>query len=441
MSTSIDQANIDALLTFLAQSPSPYHASAQLAERFTAAGYTEVQEGDDWSSAATGRLCLRQGGTFLAYRAGTEAPEQSGLRLLGAHTDSPNLRLKPQPLSPKQGFLQLGVEVYGSPLWHSWLDRPLSVAGRLVRMSETGPKATLLRLTDAVCCIPDLAVHLNRKVNREGLRLNPQDHLQAIGGLAAHSCSDLAAWLQERLPASDAARAHVDGPMGFDLCLFDTTAPSLIEGLHCWVQSARLDNLLSCFAAAEAMLHSPETSAGQVLICYDHEEVGSRSALGAASDLLGRVLRRLLSPSGHDPARWARTLARSLFVSIDMAHALHPHYADRHEAGHQPMLGAGPVLKRNAAQSYATDAVTAALVAHVAAERNLPLQHFVTRSDLPCGGTVGPIVASRLGIASVDLGNPMLAMHSCRELADTADLAPLVQLLKGLLQLEQVHVL
>jgi aspartyl aminopeptidase len=311
-------------------------------------------------------------------------------------------------------------------LLSTWLDRDLSLAGCLVL--RDGSEA-LVRLDGPLCRIPNLAIHLNRDVNKEGLVLNSQLHLSPVIGLqtdSAPSVLERALWTLEG-PLSGAKKSDV---ASFELSLFDSQ-PGAIGGANAeFVFSARLDNLASCHAATCALLASPENVAKtRVVALYDHEEVGSQSASGARSDFLERLLGRLARAA--DPAADAlpRALARSLMLSADMAHAVHPNYPDKHDRQHRPVLGRGPVIKTNANQSYATDARGAAAFTAACEAENLVPQHFVSRNDMACGSTIGPISAARLGLRTVDIGNPLLSMHSCREMAGSADVDSMIRAL------------
>jgi aspartyl aminopeptidase len=420
------------LLAFIDASPTPYHAVAEARRRLLARGYRELDEREEWAIEPGGRyFVVRAGGTLVAFDAGTAPPAEAGFVLIGAHTDSPNLRLKPSAEQTTAGHRQLGVEVYGGVLLSTWMDRDLSLAGRV---TLRGSRAVLVRFDRVLCRIPMLAIHLDREVNVRGLVLNPQTHLVPTWGLEAEDAQTLAAALVEEI-AKDGPAAKPEEILGFDLCLYDTT-PSAIGGARGeLVLAPRLDNLASCHAALEALAAAGEAGRSTRLVAlYDHEEVGSQSAAGARSRFLRSVLDRIArSYPGATAQATSRALARSLLVSADMAHAVHPNYADRHDKLHAPRLGKGPAIKVNANQSYATDAPSAARFLEACREAGFAPQHFVTRTDLPCGSTIGPISAAALGVRTIDVGNPMLSMHSCRELAGSADVEPMIRAMAGLL--------
>jgi aspartyl aminopeptidase len=423
------------LLAFLDRSPTPYHAVAECVRRLAAAGFRPLREDEVWALEPDARrYVVRAEGSLLAFQVGRESPAETGFRIVGAHTDSPNLRLKPRPDQAVSGYRQLAVEPYGSPLLYSWLDRDLSLAGRVSfrQLGASAPVRTaLVDFRRALLRIPNLAIHLQRELRSEGLKLNAQQHLAPVIGL--EDAPPLAELLASELRAAGEAKVEPADVLGFDLMLYDPQPASVTGARGEFVASARLDNLASCHAAVTALAETARDSLGaatRLIVLYDHEEVGSRSAQGAGGTLLSDALERCVA-GWKDGARQglARAAARSLMISADMAHAVHPNYADRHEPGHRPLLGKGPVIKVNADQHYASDAETAARFASLCGEVGVCPQHFVARSDLGCGSTIGPIAAARVGVRTVDVGSPMLAMHSCRELAGSADVAPMIDVL------------
>jgi aspartyl aminopeptidase len=398
----------DDLRAFVDASPTPFHAVAEMTRRLSAAGFTGLDERERWTLQPGGRhWVVRDGGSLIAFRVGSAPLADAGVRIVGTHTDSPTFKVRPLPDLTQAGYRLVGVEPYGGMLAHTWVDRELTVAGRVA----VGDGAfELVRLPGSPLRLPSLAIHLDRSV-REGLVLDPQRHLVPVLGL------DTEPGLLEQL--------GFPGALGFDLVLTDTQ-PAGTTGSD-WIAAPRLDNLGSCHSATHALLDAEPGPHTVLLVANDHEEVGSGSAEGARGTFLADVLARLVAATGDsDPQAFQQAMARSRLVSADMAHAVHPNYSERHEPAHTPVLGGGPVLKHNANQSYATDAGSAAWFASRAAEAGVPVQHFVTRADLPCGSTIGPLTATRLGIATVDVGSPMLAMHSCRELASAADVPLMV---------------
>jgi aspartyl aminopeptidase len=423
------------LMQYIDASPTPFHAVSQTAQRLEAAGFTRVDESAAWQLAPGARVyTTRNGSSVCAFVIGERPVHEAGFALVGAHTDSPNLRVKPVPDVRAYGYHQLAVEVYGGVLWHTWLDRDLSLAGRVV--IDDGSASGSARLVDfrrPLLRIPNLAIHLNRTVNSEGLKLNAQSHLLPVVALDT-GAQDRDALFTSAL-AAELTRAGqpCEGKniVSWDLALYDTQ-PSVLGGLHDeFIFAPRLDNLASCHAALQALCAGRSGRAEtRGIVLYDHEEVGSHSAQGATSPFLLDALSRIAeSSAGGATDALPRALARSLMISADMAHAVHPNYADRHEPGHRPVLGQGPVLKTNVSQSYASDAATRARFQLLCRSVEVTPQHFVSRNDFACGSTIGPLTAARVGLPTVDVGNPLLSMHSVREMAATADVATMQKVL------------
>jgi aspartyl aminopeptidase len=414
------------LLPFVAASPSPYHAVAEMARRLERAGFTRLDERAAWTlSAGDARYVIRDGGSLIAMRIGHQPPSDAGMRLIGTHTDSPTFKVRPLPDIRRHGYAQIGVEPYGGVLAHTWLDRDLSLAGRIaVSDGERKVTTTLVRIDRPLLRIPSLAIHLFREIRDHGLKLDPQRHLVPVLG------TDSAPALRDLL--SEYCGLTRDAIVGHDLVTFDTQPPELGGFGGTAIYAPRLDNLASCHGAVHALCEVDAAAATQVFVANDHEEIGSASAEGASGSFLEDTLLRVveaLDGPGREPV--TRALARSMLVSADMAHAVHPNYAERHEPSHHPRLGRGPVIKNNANQSYATDAGTTGWFVARARDVGVDPQHFVVRADLPCGSTTGPLTATRLGVQTVDVGNPMLSMHSCREQADAADIAPMIAVLRA----------
>ena len=427
---------VHSLLQYLDASPTPFHAVAESARRLRDAGFRELSERDKWQlTPGTRAFTTRAGSSLVAFVCGRKAPQESGFLALAAHTDSPNLRIKPAPDLSRYGYRQLGVEVYGGVLLSTWLDRDLSLAGRVSFEQQPDDAALETALVDfgrPMLRIPNLAIHLNRGVNSDGLVLNAQSHLAPIIGLAGHEARPLRQLLVHEL-ARGGVNITPEQILGWDLALYDTQRAALSGLEQEFIHSARLDNLASCFAAIQALAHADgPNDATRVIVLYDHEEVGSRSAQGAASPFLRHALQRITESFGEAAAEdFARAIARSFLISADMAHAIHPNYADRHEPEHAPVLGRGPVLKLNVNQSYASDGQTSARVAQWCKRAEVSLQPYVVRSDMACGSTVGPITAAELGLPTVDIGSPLLSMHSVREMAATHDVGSLARMLEA----------
>jgi aspartyl aminopeptidase len=414
-------------------SPTPYHAVAHVREQLERQGYVALDERVEWQLGPGDRgYVVRGGGTILAFRLGTAPPSRVGFRVLGAHTDSPNLRIKPAGDRKNRGHRQLSVDIYGGVLLHTWLDRDLSIAGRVTLLDGS---THLVDLERPLCRIPNLAIHLFPTLATEGLKLNPQTHLGPTLGLWAEDASGLFDLVTQDLERRGLAGIEKEQIAGFDLCLYDTQGARVGGADDELLYAARLDNLASCHAAVSALLSRGEPAAQtEVVVLYDHEEIGSQSSVGAKSRFLLEVLHRLARGypgAGTEPE--ARALARSFLISADMAHAVHPNYSDRHDPVHLPQLGRGPVIKVNANQAYATDGPGTAAFERACHDAGFSAQRFVSRNDYRCGSTIGPISAAQTGIRTVDVGSPMLSMHSCREMCGTADVPKMVAVLERML--------
>lgn len=429
--TSATSSAAEDLIRYIDQSPTPWHCAKTSADRLLAAGFEALDESEPFGlGPGEGGFYVRDG-LVVAFRLGLRPPVESGFRMLGAHTDSPNLRLKPLPEVAKAGYRTLGVEVYGGALYYSWLDRDLGLAGRVFLKSATPfPESRLVHIARPLCRIPSLAIHLNREVNTDGLKLNAQQHLAPMFAMGAAKGDETSAL--KRLLA-DAAGVEPERLISWDLALIDTQ-PSSLGGLDdAFVFAPRLDNQASCHAALSALIAAPAADATQVIALYDHEEVGSLTTAGADGPLIELLLRRLaLGTPGAiltESEAFQRAIAKSWHISADMAHAVHPNYEDRHEPQHKPVLNGGPVIKSNSNQRYATNGETAALFEALCLACEVPVQKFVTRTDLACGTTIGPIAGGKLGVRTVDVGNPMLSMHSAREQCGAHDVARMISVM------------
>ncbi|MBU1169012.1 MAG: M18 family aminopeptidase [Proteobacteria bacterium] len=408
------------LFDFLKHSPTAFHGARYLEGLFSDAGFIKLSEADLWKTMPGGRYyVVRNNATIIAFVCGDKEFTRSGFRMIGAHTDSPGLKVKPQPEITAKSFVQLGVEVYGSPILSTWFDRELSLAGRVSFVDENhtqGPmlSSVLVDFKDPVAIIPNLAIHLDREVNN-GKNINKQNDLPPLVMLDGQPSFRFIDHLKKQMelmgqPVLD------EYPIDFDLMLYDPTGP-VYTGLNReFITGGRLDNLVSCYCGALALLDY-QGDIPALLVCNDHEEVGSVSASGAAGNFLTSVLKRLC----QDPETYARSLSGSLMISADNAHGVHPSFGDRYEPNHSPVLNQGPVIKYNANQRYATDSRTGAAFRYLCTKAQVPFQAFVVRSDMPCGSTIGPVTAGGTGIKTLDAGIPMLAMHSIRETAGASD--------------------
>jgi len=416
---------IERLLEFLRRSPTPWHAVGSMAARLEAAGFRRLDERDGWRLSPGERVYVTRNDSSIVALQLPEG-ELAALRMIGAHTDSPGLRLKPSAAQTSAGWLQLGVETYGGMLLAPWFDRDLGLAGRLhVRHPDGRLQGLLLSVDRPVAIIPSLAIHLDRDVN-QGRPINAQTEMAPVflqGGEEA----DL-----ERLLKGWVAEQHgLDGVeiLDFELGFHDMQPPARVGVEGELIASARLDNLLSCFIGLEALLAS-DGKQGALLVANDHEEVGSASACGAQGPFLGDVLRRVNEQlGGGGEGGFIRLIQASRMISCDNAHALHPNFTDKHDAAHGPALNGGPVIKVNANQRYATNSATAAMFRDLCREAEVPVQTFVTRADMGCGSTIGPIAATELGVPTLDVGAPQWAMHSIRETAGARDVEYLARVL------------
>jgi aspartyl aminopeptidase len=423
------------LLQFLQQSPTPFHAVANMATLLDAAGFQRLDSSNSWNLNKNSRYYVsRNDSALIAFNTGAGDLPDSGFRIAGAHTDSPCLKIKPHADVSSQGYAQLGVEVYGGALLHPWFDRDLSIAGRVNYQNADGSLASILvDLKDPVGFIPSLAIHLDRTAN-EGRAINKQKELPPIllqldENEKFNFENYLLEYLQENMGCLDA-----NVILSHELLLYDTQAPALVGLRKQFISSARLDNLLSCFVALHALIESKDETAS-VLVCNDHEEVGSVSAAGAEGPFLKSVLQRMLESEdktdGSSAASFDRAIQNSVLLSVDNAHGVHPNFSDKHDSAHSPKLNAGPVIKINANQCYASNSESIALLKSICNRLGIGHQSFVMRSDMGCGSTIGPITSALLGISTVDIGIASFAMHSIRESAGAADVESMGTLIQA----------
>ncbi|WP_209560198.1 M18 family aminopeptidase [Frigoribacterium sp. PvP032] len=414
------RAHLDDFASFIQASPSSFHAAAEAARRLDAAGFTALDETAGWPTGPGRRYVVRDGAVIAWVEPGG-ASSTTPFRVVGAHTDSPGFKLKPKPTTGTRGWVQAGVEVYGGPLFNSWLDRDLEFAGRLVTRSGE----THLVRTGPLLRIPQLAVHLDRGVNSEGLKLDPQRHLAPVVGAGPLDQADVLGHL--------AGLAGLSGSdvVGYDVVVADTAAPAVLGLSGELFAAGRMDNLSSTHAGLAALLAVADADADTdldhvaVFAAFDHEEVGSATPSGAAGPFLEDVLARVSAGLGADATDHRRALAASWCLSADAGHAVHPNYPERHDPANQPVVNGGPLLKINANQRYATDGLGAAEWVRACEQAGVPFQEFVSSNSVPCGSTIGPITATRLGIRTIDVGVPLLGMHSARELCGVDDPASL----------------
>jgi len=419
-------------MAFLDKSPSPFHAVTAMQCALQEQGFNHLDPGASWSIGDRDKaLVIRNDSSLIAFRMGSAPLSESGVRMIGAHTDSPCLRIKPTPDVRRSGFHQLGVEIYGGVLLAPWFDRDLSIAGRVTCSDTTGQRLSLLiDFKKPIVTIPSLAIHLNRDIHKNRT-INPQQELvPMLCDLTDQSEAGFRELLLNQIHQEHPG-ANVQAVTDYELSCYDTQGAQQVGLRGDFLASARLDNLLSCYTGLRSLLDAQGEQA-ILLVCNDHEEVGSASAAGAQGPFLHTVLERLCG----DGETMARVLARSLLISADNAHALHPNYENKHDPQHQPRLNGGPVIKFNANQRYATNSETASVFRGLCARADVPVQSIAMRSDMACGSTIGPITSTVLGVDTVDVGAPQLGMHSIRETTGWHDPVLLYRALKEFFESE-----
>ena len=418
------------LLSFIDASPSPWHAVDTVTHLLDTHNFTQLLESQAWHLKAGGQYYVTRGGaSIIAFTLGSAPLVESGFRLVGAHTDSPSLRLKPNPAYADNGLIRIGVEVYGGPILATFTDRDLSFAGRVTIRNGSGFETRLIKFNEALMRLPNLAIHMNREVNDKGLVLNKQTQLPLIFG---ESADGLEADKEFITYIAHALNVETTDILTFELNVFDTQKGVFWGANQEFIANSQLDNLASCHAAVTALtaIKNPDSTA--ICALFDHEEVGSESSTGASGSFLADVVNRVSTSYLLNEEEKLRTLAQSFFISADMAHAYHPNHPSAYEPGHHVLVNKGPVIKTNANQRYSTNAESAARFITLCEKAGVPYQQYAHRTDLGCGSTIGPIVAANLGVASVDVGNPMWAMHSLRESAGVLDHSYMIAVLTEL---------
>lgn len=422
-SSTITEAELNKELTwFLKNSPTPFHAVENMQNILKQNGFKELQEDENWFlEDSCGYFVKRNDSSLVAFYSGTKEGISQGLRIVGAHTDSPCLKVKPNPDLTSFSYAQLSVEIYGGVILSTWFDRDLSLAGKVTYLTAEGElKKSLVNFHRPIAVIPNLAIHLNREVN-EGHSINKQKEMPPIlfqvefpYTSVEMASTSFVSLLKHYLLEQEKATS-VQQILGHDLFFYDTQEPNIVGYEHEFITGSRLDNLLSCYIGLRSLLEA-DKNLGNVLVCNDHEEVGSASYIGAQGPFLKSVLQRICGKGDEDGI----TL-RSMMISVDNAHGIHPNYFERHDLQHGPLLNRGPVLKINANQRYATNSETGGAFAYLCYKARVPYQVFATRSDMGCGSTIGPITSTLLGVKTVDIGVPTFAMHSIREMAGVKD--------------------
>ncbi len=408
-----------ALLNFIDASPSPWHAVETVTQQLLAQGYQALSESNAWQLKSLGKyFVVRGGASVIAFSLGSQPLVETGFRFIGAHTDSPSLRLKPKAAFSGSGLVRIGVEVYGGPILATFADRDLSIAGRVMVKKHTDIDTHLVNFKQALMRLPNLAIHMNREVNDKGLKFHKQDELPLIFG---ESKAGIEADQQLMQQLADALNVNIADILTWELNVYDTQKGSFWGADQEFITDSQLDNLASCHAALTALLANNNSATTNIIALFDHEEVGSESATGASGSFLSDVISRISAHENLTAADKLRALAQSFFISADMAHAFHPNFSGSYDANHHVLVNKGVVIKSNCNHRYASNADTVARFMQICNQADVPYQQYVHRTDLGCGSTIGPIIAAQLGVATVDVGCPMWAMHSLRESAGVLD--------------------
>lgn len=409
------------LIDFLYDSPSACHGVKETQKILDKNGFIEIKEADKWDLQAKGKYyVIKNDSALIAFEVGTGDIEETGFRLIGAHTDVPGFRIKPNPQMISEGkYVKLNTEVYGGPILHTWFDRPLSIAGKvsLKGASPLKPETRLVNINKPLLIIPSLAIHMNREVN-EGFKINRQVDTLPLLGLINDKL-EKEDYLMNIL--AEELQVNKEDILNFELGVYEYEKGMLIGMNEELISSGRFDDLWMVYAGIRALVDSRENAATKVMICIDNEEIGSLTAEGADSTLLNNILERITLGLGKGREGYYRTLANSIMISADLAHAVHPNLGDKHDPTNRPVLEGGPVLKIAASGSYSTDSFNGAVFAGVCEAAGVPFQKFVNRSDVRGGTTIGPVTAANLTIPVIDMGAPVLGMHSIRELASVKD--------------------
>jgi len=414
-----------ALMRFIGCSPTPFHAVRQMVVLLEDKGFRQLHEHNQWDECTGKYYVVRNDSSIVAFSRPPDFDCFRGIHMAGAHTDSPCLRIKPNPVLRQQGYFELGVEVYGGVLLNPWFDRDLSVAGRVSFLDKQSRiQSALINFQRPLAIIPSLAIHLDRKAN-EQRSINAQtDIVPVLMQTGDNDKTEFSTMLADQLRAENEG-LEIEKVLDYELSLYDTQSPATTGFNKEFISSARLDNLLSCFVGLRSLIDAGIDSPC-LLVCNDHEEVGSASSSGAHGPFLKSVLQRIAGSAEN----LTRLIDQSMMISCDNAHAVHPNYSQKHDGNHGPLLNHGPVIKRNANQRYATNSETSARFKLLCEQADVPFQEFVMRSDMACGSTIGPITAAEVGIRTVDVGVPQFAMHSIRETCGSKDPYYLYQVLK-----------
>ncbi|CAA9890347.1 putative M18 family aminopeptidase 2 [Candidatus Methylobacter favarea] len=421
---------VQSLLDFIDASPSPWHAVNSIEIRLAAFQFIKLEETDLWVLCPGGRYYVsRDDSSIIAFVIGQKPLVETGFKIIGAHTDSPGLRVKPNAANAVDGYLRVSVEMYGGPILATFADRDLSLAGRISYKNDTGSiTSSLIKFDNVLLRLPNLAIHMNRNVNEEGLKLHKQNELPLILSLTREQLPQpyFVSLLQQQ------SGIEAERILAWDLNIYDTQKGAFWGAENEFYADSQLDNLASCHAAIEALLDEPALKSDNTLVCvlFDHEEVGSESNKGANGNFLPDILQRIAL--AHETGRedFSRALAQSFMISADMAHAYQPGFPYAYDPDHKVIVNQGPVIKVNASLRYSSESISEAMFADWCKQARVPYQKYSHRSDLPCGSTIGPIISAKLGIRAVDVGNPLWAMHSIRESAGALDHDYMIRVMK-----------
>ncbi len=418
------------LLDFIDNSPGPFHAVKSIVERLTKSDFELLDEKQKWNVKSGGRYyVIRDDSSIIFFVAGFKPLAETGYKILGAHTDSPGLRIKPNPVSNANGLLRLGVEVYGGPILATFTDRDLSLAGRIsFKTSDGAVNSQLVHFDQALLRLPNLAIHMNRKVNEEGLKLHKQNELPLILSSAVEEQLTQKYFYQLLEKASNIEAEQI---LSWELNVYDTQKGCFWGDGQQFYANSQLDNLASCHAGLLALLDEATLQSGNTQVCafFDHEEIGSETTKGADGSFLPDILQRIALSMDIEKEDYQRALARSFMISADMAHAYQPNFPSAYEPEHKVIVNKGPVIKVNANHRYASESISEAMFVDWCDQVEVPYQKYSHRTDIPCGSTIGPITSAKLGIRTVDVGNPMWAMHSIRESAGVDDHGYMIKVL------------
>lgn len=411
-------------LSFLDKANSRFTASTQITDKLVAAGFTEVQEADTFKLKKSGKYFIRRMDTaVIAFVTGNKSPAESGFKLAASHIDSPALKLKTKSFKCERDVCRIGVEVYGGPILHTWVDRELSISGRVIIKTAKGTQSRVIDLKKPIAIIPNAAIHMNREIN-SGFEYNKQNHLQAILSVKAETENPVLSLIAKEL------KLKVSDILADELYLYDVQKANCIGVNGDMIASGRLDNLAMTHTILQGILAANKPKHTSIAIFFDHEEIGSQTPQGAFSGLLAELLERICIALNCTREEYFRALRRSYLISADMAHAFHPSYAEKYDPDYSPKMNQGPVIKLNANHRYATTAASCIPFIQLCDAANVPHQSFLVRSDMPCGSTVGPVLAANLGLSTIDIGNPMWAMHSVRETCGIEDHLSLIKVLE-----------